>query len=479
MQVLVLEASTTSAKAMLYDAEKGILATKSVPYDASCSDIKTQDANGVADAVFSVGKEIAGGQKIDAIALSGIWHSMLICGKDGNPKTRIYTWAYTDAAETAAKLRNDPEKARSLYQRTGCMPNATYPSYRLAYLRNQGIFPEKEDRLTGQGSSFFYRLTGEFKTDYSTASRTQLMNLEALAWDEDCLKLFGIPEEMLPRPVPSDSVFGYTTLEGRLKAPIPVCGVLGDSHAAMFAQGCHGVGDTKATYGTGSSILQNTGGALKWVEGISTTMAYACGGKVYYALEGNISHAADTVSFLLDLGVLKNAADSEEMAKALSGNDGVYLVPAFTGLGPPWWDAHARALICGISRDTGAGHLARAALEAIAYQVEDILGCMAQAGLRPTQLKTDGGPTANGFLMQFQADVSQVPVDVADGSNLSLRGAALLAALGAGVLMDEAQAAALRHSAGRYAPKADAESAAKWMEGWHGAVQRATLRPGQ
>lgn len=426
--------------------------------------------------------EAQGGGELAAMGISNQRETVVLWDQAGRPVGNAVVWQDSRAQSVTDAFTK--EQADLVRSRTGLKLSPLFGGAKIAYLlQGDKALREMADagKLMGGTVDAYlcYRLTGEFKTDYSNASRTQLMNLEALAWDEDCLKLFGIPEEMLPRPVPSDSVFGYTTLEGRLKAPIPVCGVLGDSHAAMFAQGCHGVGDTKATYGTGSSIMQNTGGELKWVEGISTTMAYACGGKVYYALEGNISHAADTVSFLLDLGVLKNAADSEEMAKALSGNDGVYLVPAFTGLGPPWWDAHARALICGISRDTGAGHLARAALEAIAYQVEDILGCMAQAGLRPTQLKTDGGPTANGFLMQFQADVSQVPVDVADGSNLSLRGAALLAALGAGVLKDEAEAAALRHSAGRYAPKADAESAAKWMEGWHGAVQRATLRPGQ
>ena len=235
--------------------------------------------------------------------------------------------------------------------------------------------------MCGTMDSFLiYRLTGgkEFRTDVSNASRTQLMNLTTLDWDPEMCEWFGIQKDMLPRICSSDALFGMTDFEGVLERPIPIHGVLGDSHAALFGHGCRKSGQMKTTYGTGSSIMMNIGEKPVWSQkGLVTSLAWQIGGKAEYVLEGNINYTGAVMTWAIkDLGLLESAAQADELAYAASENDTTYIVPAFTGLGAPYWDTDAKAMIYGMGRQTGRAELVRAVDECIAYQVTDIVKLM-------------------------------------------------------------------------------------------------------
>ena len=244
-------------------------------------------------------------------------------------------------------------------------------------------------------------------TDYSNASRTMLFNINTLEWDDDILKLLGIPKNMLPRVLESSDDYGYTTLIG--KGKIKICGVAGDQQASLFGQACFNKGDFKCTYGTGAFLLMNTGEMpISSQNGLLTTIAWSVDGKVTYALEGSVFVAGAAIQWLRDgLGIIDSAAQSEPLALSVSDTNGVYFVPAFVGLGAPYWNADARGVLCGLSRGTTREHIVRSALEAIAYQVNAVIKVMeSDAEMKINTLKVDGGASENNFLMQFQSDIT-------------------------------------------------------------------------
>ena len=264
-------------------------------------------------------------------------------------------------------------------------------------------------------------------TDHSNASRTMLYDLQATGWDPELLGLFGIPAAMMPEIRDSDGFFGNIVL-GENK--IPIRGVAGDQQAALYGQGCHSAGQAKNTYGTGCFLLLHIGEQAHITDnGLLTTVAWKLDGTISYALEGSVFQAGSVIQWLRDgLGLLESAEESAKMAAALSDNGGVYLVPAFTGLGAPYWDPDARGMICGLTRGTDRRHVVRAALESIAYQSADILRTMeAAAGIPLSELRTDGGATGNNWLMQFQSDIIQKPVLIAGIQESTALGAAMLA----------------------------------------------------
>ena len=283
-----------------------------------------------------------------------------------------------------------------------------------------------------------YRLTKgkNFQTDYSNASRTQLFNIEKLEWDSTCLEVFGIPARCMPRVTDSDGDYGVTDFEGYLDTPIPIRGVLGDSHGALFGQGCLKPGMIKATYGTGSSIMMNIGEKPVFTDlGVVTSLAWSMGGKVNYVLEGNINYTGAVISWLQnDVKLIASAKETEGLARESHPQDKTYLVPAFSGLGAPYWDSQATAVICGMTRTTGKAEIVRAALDCIVYQITDVIRIMGKAsGLPIRELRVDGGPTRNGYLMQMQSDIMNIPVRVPDAEELSGIGAAYAAGLAAGI----------------------------------------------
>jgi glycerol kinase len=323
-----------------------------------------------------------------------------------------------------------------------------------------------------------WKLTGGrvHATDVSNASRTLCLDLARVDWDDEMLALFGVPREVLPRLMPSAGVFGETVDLGWLPRGVPIAGVAGDQQAALFGQGCYEPGAAKNTYGTGCFLLLNTGPTpVPSRRGLVTTIAWQIGGRTTYALEGSVFVAGAAVQWLRDgLGLLRTAAESEALASSVPDTDGVYFVPAFVGLGAPYWDMYARGTIVGLTRGTTAAHLTRAALEAIANQSRDVLESMAaDAGVAVRELRVDGGAVANSFLCQFQADILARPVVRPAVIETTALGAAYLAGLGAG-LWRSLEALGSRVSIERvFRPSMDEATRAARYAGWRRAVERA------
>jgi glycerol kinase len=321
-------------------------------------------------------------------------------------------------------------------------------------------------------SWLLFKLTGRHATDYTNASRTMLFDIRRLAWDEELCGLFGVDPSRLPEPLPSAHVYGTTTAFG---GEVPVAGIAGDQQGALFGQACHRPGSAKNTYGTGSFVLLNTGAeAPDPVEGLLATVA--CGGDEgsAYALEASIFVTGAAVQWLRDgLGVIERAEESEELAASLEGNDGVYFVPALTGLGSPHWDPYARGTIVGLTRGSGRAHLARAALEAIAFQTVDAVRAQeAASGERLAVLKADGGAASNRWLMQFQADVLDSEVVVPEVAETTALGAAYLAGIATGA-WTLSQVDEMWREAARYEPAMGDDERGALLAGWHRALDRA------
>ena len=323
-----------------------------------------------------------------------------------------------------------------------------------------------------------WKLTGGrvHATEPSNASRTMLYNIHKRDWDDELLRELDVPRAMLPEVLPSSGLFGMTD-PAVLGRELPITGVAGDQQAALFGQGCHSHGEAKSTYGTGCFLLMNTGLEPKSSEsGLLTTIAWQLGDEVSYALEGSVFVGGAVIQWLRDeLGLISNAEESEAIAASVDDTNGVYLVPAFTGLGAPHWDSEARGLITGLTRGASRAHIVRAALESIAYQVHELVQCFREdAGGELSLLQVDGGASGNDFLMQFQADILGVPVSRPECLEVTAFGAAALAGLGAGLWSDAAELASVTVEAARFTPRLSEESRGSLLSGWSQAVKRAS-----
>lgn len=310
-------------------------------------------------------------------------------------------------------------------------------------------------------------------SDFTNASRTLLFNIHTLDWDDELLEMFTIPRSMLPQALPCDALYGTTTLNGLLPE-IPIAGVMGDSHGALAGQMCFLPGMGKATYGTGSSIMVNIGETpLAAPKGLVTSVGFAANGKVYYAFEGNIHCTGATIKWLQDdLQLIQSAAETEALATSVESTDGVYFVPAFAGLGAPWWNNEAKALICGMNRGTSKAHIVRAALESIAYQVKDLMSLIQSSGVELKELRVDGGPVKNKFLMQFQSDMLQAKINRSPIEEASALGAVLMSGLYTGLWKSEQEIVALRKENDYIAPAMPGERVNTLYSEWQKAVKR-------
>ena len=396
----------------------------------------------------------------------------------GEPVGKAIVWQCARAKDICEKLT---AHADTVQQKTGIPLSPYFSAPKMAWiLQNDpgaAELAEKNELCLGTIDSFLVsHLTEEkaFKTDYSNASRTQLFNIHTLQWDEELCRIYGVPETCLPEVCMSDSVFGHTTFGGLLKTPVPLCGVLGDSHAALLGQNCRTPGQTKATYGTGSSVMMQTGGRLVTSNcGLVTSLAWGLDGRVEYVLEGNLNYTGAVITWLKkDAALLASDSESELLARMANPADKTYFVPAFTGLGAPYWDSEATGLLTGITRTTGKAELVKAGVECIGYQITDLVQRMAQdAGLPLAELRVDGGPTANTYLMQFQSDMAQVEVSVPEIQELSGFGAACAAGFSCGFYDPAIIHSQLhRHS---YTPKMSAEERSGRYAGWQSAVRQA------
>ena len=397
----------------------------------------------------------------------------------------IYNAIVWQCARGAAICERLSAQANDIQARSGLPLSPYFSAAKLGWILEQVPAARKlaEENLLCCGtvdSFLIHALTKEhaFKTDYSNASRTQLFNIRTLAWDSLLCEAFGVPSSTLAEVCMSDSCFGHTDLGGWLEKPIPIHGVLGDSHGALFGQNCRTPGKTKATYGTGSSVMMHVGDTPVFSEnGLVTSLAWGMNGKVEYVLEGNINYTGAAIRWLRDqVGLIQSDAEIDRLAEHANPADRTYCVPAFTGLGAPHWDSTASALLTGMARTTGRAEIAKAVLESIAYQITDLVEVMRQDAAIPlTELRADGGPTASRYLMQRQSDFANVQVVVPSLQELSGMGAAYAAGIAVKLYDPEQVYEQIQHTT--YPPLMDAAQRTDLYTGWQWAIRQARTHP--
>ena len=400
----------------------------------------------------------------------------------GRPVSRALVWQDRRTADVCAKLKS-VGREKFVREKTGLVLDPYFSGAKVQWLLDNtpGLRARAERGEIAFGtidSWLLWNLTGGkiHATDPSNASRTMLFNIVEKKWDDELLKLFDVPRAILPEVKPSCGIFGDTAAESFFGARVPVCGIAGDQQAALFGQACYGEGRAKNTYGTGSFVLMNIG-TKPVIHGRSllTTVAWQIGSEpVEYALEGAVFITGAAVQWLRDgLGIIKSAKETEELARSVPDNADVYFVPALTGLGAPYWDPHARGTITGLTRGATRAHIARATLEAMCYQSRDVIEAMQnESGVALTELRADGGAVGNSWLMQFQADILGVPVDVPRVSETTALGAAYLAGLGCGFWKSRAEIDAQWKCARRYEPHMEKAEREKLYRQWRRAVER-------
>ena len=372
-----------------------------------------------------------------------------------------------------------------IYNKTGLVLDAYFSATKIKWILDN-VPGAKEKALKGQlafgtiDTYLIWNLTKKHvhATDYTNASRTMLFNIHTLTWDDELLELFGIPKSMLPKVYPSSHLYGYTD-ELKLGARIPICGVVGDQQAALFGQLCVNKGDVKNTYGTGCFMLMNTGNTpITSNHGLVTTLAASLDDKPSYVLEGSVFVGGAIVQWLRDeMRLIKNAAETEKYATSVTSSNGVYIVPAFVGLGAPHWDPLVRGTITGLTRGTKKEHFIRAALEAIAYQVYDIYTAMQNdLGVEVKSLNVDGGASQNNFLLQFQSDILQAEVVRTKVVEVTALGASYLAGLKVGYWKDIEDIRNNKIIEKVFSPSLDAEKRARRLKGWEMAVNMARYK---
>ena len=394
----------------------------------------------------------------------------------GEPVGKAVVWQCARAADICDQLvcAGWAEKIR---EKTGMELSPYFTASKIAWIL-KNVEGAKELADAGElchgtiDSWLVYKLTGgkSYKTDYSNASRTQLFNTFDLTWDDEICKVFGIDPANLATVCDSNADFGETDFEGVLPHKVPIHAVMGDSHGALFGQGCLKSGMIKSTYGTGSSIMMNIGDdPVLSTHGVVTSLAWSMDGRVNYVLEGNLNYTGAVITWLKnDLQMIGSPAETEELARQAASDDCLYLVPAFSGLGAPYWDSRATGMFTGMTRTTGRAEMVRASLECIAYQIQDVMEAMSKdAGVGISELRVDGGPTKNDYLMQFQSDIAGIAVQVPDTDELSGMGPAYAAGMALG-LWDEGIFGKLDRR--KYTPQMEKSLRQKKYEGWKQAV---------
>ena len=410
------------------------------------------------------------GAELDAIGIANQRETVVAWDPaTGEPLHRALVWQDRRTAARCEELREAGHEPL-VRERTGLVLDPYFSGTKIEWLLRNAELPD--GAVFGTVDSWLlFKLTGRHATDYTNASRTLLFDIRALAWDAELCALLGVDPWQLPEPLPSAHVYGTTTEFG---GEVPVAALAGDQQAALFGQACHAAGSAKNTYGTGSFVLLNAGADVPEPgDGLLATVACGTADRPAYAIEASIFVTGAALQWLRDgLGIVADAGESEALAASLEGNDGVYFVPALTGLGSPHWDPHARGTIVGLTRGSTRAHLARAALEAIAYQTVDAVRAEEAAAYeRLGELKADGGAVANAWLMQFQADVLGAPVVVPEIAETTALGAAYLAGIATG-RWSAVEVAEMWREATRYEPRMDAERREALLSDWHRALER-------
>ena len=486
--VLALDQGTTGSAALVFDPSGAILgsADREIAQSYPAPGHVEHDPEELFAATVAVGREALAAARVAprdvaAIGITNQRETTVVWERaTGRPIHPAVVWQSRASAAICERLRADGLEPL-VRARTGLVIDAYFsgPKVRWILDRVPGAQRRAEagELLCGTVDAWLvWRLTGgrAHVTDVSNASRTLVFDIHRGAWDDELLRALALPRALLPSPVRSSGVVAETD-PAHFGAAIPIAGIAGDQQAALFGQTCFDAGEAKNTYGTGCFLLANTGTTAATAEGgLLTTVAWDVGEGLRYALEGSAFVTGAAVQWLRDgLGIIADAAETEPLAASLADNGGLYLVPAFTGLGAPHWDMYARGLLIGIERSTSRAHLARATLESIAYQTRDLVDAMRAAGQRIDVLRVDGGGTANGFLMQFQADVLGIPIEVAAVPETTALGAAFLAGLATGVWGSVDELRGRRAVAARFEPAMGAGERDALHAGWLRAVERA------
>lgn len=488
--VLALDQGTTSSRAILFDSDSNIVAVAQKEFtqifpkpgwvEHNAEEIWSTQIGVAAEAVAKAGISAS---DIAAIGITNQRETTVVWDKTtGKPVHNAIVWQSRQTMDICNDIK--AQGLESMFrQKTGLVVDAYFSGTKVKWILDNvegaRAKAEKGDLLFGTIDTWLiWKLTGGkvHVTDYSNASRTLMYNIRELKWDEEILKVLTVPASMLPEVRPSSEVYGQTDPGVFLGAAVPIAGAAGDQQAALFGQTCYKPGMAKNTYGTGCFMLMNTGDKLyESKNGLLTTIAWGLDGKVEYALEGSIFIAGAAIQWLRDgMKIIEAAPDSEYYARKVADTDGVYVVPAFVGLGAPYWNMTARGAIMGLTRGSTKAHIVRATLESLAYQTKDVLGAMeADSGIKLQALKVDGGAVSNDLLMQFQADILGVPVDRPQVTETTALGAAYLAGLAVGVWNDKEDLVKNWKLDSRFEAAMEDEKRTKLYKGWQKAVKRA------
>lgn len=484
--VMALDQGTTSSRCILFDKKGNICSVAQKEFEQiypkpgwvehDPMEIWASQLSVATEAISKIG---ASADEIASIGITNQRETTVVWNREtGMPIYNAIVWQCRRTAERIDQLKEDG-LTDYVKETTGLIPDAYFSASKVAWILDhvEGAREQAENGDLAFGTIdtwLIWNLTrGEVHaTDYTNASRTMMFDIHKLDWDQKILDYFKIPKNMLPKVKPSSGIFGYTEV-GMFGESIPIAGAAGDQQSALFGQTCFNKGEAKNTYGTGCFLLMNTGEKPVFSKnGLVTTIAWGLDGKVNYALEGSVFVAGAAIQWLRDeLKIIDSSEDSEYMAKKVEDTNGCYVVPAFTGLGAPYWDQYARGTIVGLTRGVNKYHIIRATLESIAYQVCDVVKAMeADSGISLSSLKVDGGASANDFLMQTQADIVQVPVKRPSCVETTAMGAAYLAGLAVGYWKNREEIIKNWEVEQSFEPVLEKEERDKKMKGWERAV---------
>ncbi len=490
-RIIAIDQSTSSTKALLFDEECHLLARTNVDHkqyypqtgwvEHDAEEIYQNMIEAIRKLMAEVDLHYSLVPHTFSLAITNQRETAVIWNKTtGKPIANAVVWQDTRGAELCRQLRADG-KAEMVMQKSGLLidPNfsATGIKWLLDNVDSAREFASRGELLMGTIETWLiWKLTSGkvHATDYTNASRTMLFNIHTMQWDDELLQLFDIPRSMMPELKPCDAIYGETTCEGVFSKPIQIAGVLGDSHGALVGQMCFEKGSGKVTYGTGSSVMVNIGEEPQQApEGLVTSVGFSALGKTWYGFEGNIYSTGATLKWIADqLQLVGHPAEMEALATSVEDNGGVYIVPAFSGLGAPWWQSDVKGAVFGLTFATTKAHFLRAALESIAYQIKDLVDVMARAtGGSLKEIAADGGPTKNRFLMQFQADMLDTPVVCTEVDDASALGAVIMNGFARGIWKTFEEVRGFRKVTQTYHSQPRAQKEALY-QGWRNAVNQ-------
>lgn len=490
-RIIAIDQSTSSTKALLFDEECRLLARTNVDHkqyypqtgwvEHDAEEIYQNMIEAIRKLMAEVDLHYSLVPHTFSLAITNQRETAVVWNKTtGKPIANAVVWQDTRGAELCRQLRTEG-KAEMVMQKSGLLidPNfsATGIKWLLDNVEGAREFASRGELLMGTIETWLiWKLTGGkvHATDYTNASRTMLFNIHTMQWDDELLQLFDIPLSMMPELKPCDAIYGETTCEGVFSKPIQIAGVLGDSHGALVGQMCFEKGSGKVTYGTGSSVMVNIGEEPQQApEGLVTSVGFSAFGKTYYGFEGNIYSTGATLKWIADqLQLVGHPAEMEALATSVEDNGGVYIVPAFSGLGAPWWQSDVKGAVFGLTFATTKAHFLRAALESIAYQIKDLVDVMAHAtGGSLKEIAADGGPTKNQFLMQFQADMLDTPVVCTEVDDASALGAVIMNGFARGIWKTFEEVRDFRKVTQTYQSQPRAQKEALY-QGWRNAVKQ-------